>query len=133
MSPPFYYYKGFSKETIKYMLSALTKPLQYKTAIEEYELSHKPREIENLKHKDGFPEVPLILITHSSDFSIKETMNFGGASRELAEKVERIWQDLMKEYLTFTKKSTTIQAKYSSHYIHLTEFELVKDALAAIG
>ncbi len=133
MSPPFYYYSGFSKEALKYMLSALTKPSQYKNAIDEYELSHNPEEIESLKYKEGFPEVPLVLITHSSEFSIKETMDFGGASREVAEKVEKVWQDLMKEYLAFSQNSTYILAKNSSHYVHLTEFELVEQALKLIG
>lgn len=133
MSPPFYYYKDFSKEALEYMLSALTKPLQYKSAINEYELAHHPNEIESLKNKDGFPEVPLILITHSSELSMKETMDFGGASREVAEKVEKLWQDLMKEYLTFSPNSTFIQARNSSHYVHLTEFELIEKALTIIG
>lgn len=133
MSPPFYYHNGFSKETLEYMLSALTKASQYKNAIYEYELSHKPDEVESLKYKNGFPEIPLILITHSSEFSINETMEFGGASREVAEKVEKVWQDMMKEYLTFSQNSTYIQAKNSSHYVHLTEFELIEKGLALIG
>ena len=129
MAPPFYYYNGFSKEALNYMLSSLTKPSQYKNAIEEYELSHKHEEIEFLKYKDGFPQVTLFLITHSSEFSIREIMDFGQASRETAEKVENLWQHLMKEYLTFTENSVYIQAKNSSHYIHLTEFELIEKAL----
>lgn len=132
MSPPFYYYKGFSRDAVMYILSALTKAKQYKTALEEYELSHRPEETECLKKKEGFPDVPIVLITHASDFVMKETIYFGGASEELAQKVENIWQDLMKEYLSFSSNSRHIQAKDSGHFLHLTEFSLVEEALAFI-
>lgn len=48
---------------------------------------------------------------HSSDFCIKETMEFGGATREVVEKVENIWQDIMKEYLLFSSKTKFLQAR----------------------
>jgi hypothetical protein len=56
-------------------------------------------------------------------------MKYGNNSREFATKVENIWQDIMKEYLNFSNKSIWIQAKNSSHYIHLTEQQLLTKGL----
>jgi hypothetical protein len=132
-SPPFYYYKDFSKEATDYILSSLTKPHHYKTAMMEYEISHLEDKITHLKTKDGFPDIPLILITHTSEIMIEEIMHFGGSDRATAEKVENVWQDLMREYLTLSSKSKYVQAKNSGHYIHLTEFPVLEQALAEVA
>ncbi len=128
-SPPFYYYKNFSQEASNYILSSLTKNKQYQTAIAEYTLSHAEEEIKALKTPEGFPEVPLTLLTHHSKTAIDEIMYFGQTTLEVAEKVEAIWQNLMKECLAFSPRSRFIQAQKSSHYIHLTETEILETAL----
>lgn len=58
-------------------------------------------------------------------FAIEESIKFGGNSKEFASKIDQMWQDIMKEYLSFSSKSTYIQAEHSGHYIHLTEPELI--------
>lgn len=128
-APPFYYYNDFSKEATKYILTSLTTSKQYRTAIEEYLVSHQNEEIKDLKVKGDFPDIPLILITHNSKIVVDEIMYYGGTTKEEAEKVEMIWQNLMKECLEFSSKSRYIQAQRSSHYIHLTEFEIIESAL----
>lgn len=128
-APPFYYYHDFSKDATKYILNSLTASKQYKTAIEEYIVSHQEEEIKDLKVKGDFPDIPLTLITHSSKIEVDEIIYYGGATKEEAEIVEMIWQNLMKEYLGFSSKSKYIQAQRSSHYIHLTEFEIIESAL----
>lgn len=127
-APPFYYYH-FEPDTKNYILNSLTKASTYETAIEEYQLAHEEQYLTELKTKGNFPDIPLILITHTSDLAVKETMEFGGAAKETAKKAESIWQDMMKKYLTFSLKSEFIQAKNSSHYIHLSEPELIESAL----
>lgn len=126
-APPFYYYHGFTKEEEKYILSSLVKPSVYDTAMQEYELSHNEDIIRDYKSKNGFPDIEIVLITHSSDFCIKETIEFGGTTREVAEKVENIWQNIMKEYLSFSSKTKFLQARESGHYIHLMCPDLVID------
>lgn len=128
-APPFYYYKEFSCEETDYILSALTKPKFYQTAMEEYRLAHHDSYVSELKDQKGFPDIPLYLITHTSEIAIKETMDFGGMDEVGAKKVEEIWQTIMKEYLTFSNQSTFVQAKHSSHYIHLTEGDLVSQLI----
>jgi pimeloyl-ACP methyl ester carboxylesterase len=124
-APPFYYYDNFSEEAGKDILNAVTNPIHCLTAWKEYVEAHKNSNIEHLKEKGDFPDIPLVLITHSSHTAIDENMKFGNNSREFAEKVEEIWQNLMKEYLTFSSNSIWLQARNSSHFIHLTESQLL--------
>lgn len=131
-APPFYYYKGFSPEASAYILNALTKPSLYDTAMTEYAEAHKPENLIGLAEKGDFPDIPLVLITHSSPLAVKEAMEFGTGSLELAEKVEALWQELMKEYLAFSPRSQYIAAEKSTHFIHLTQPELITRALGLI-
>jgi pimeloyl-ACP methyl ester carboxylesterase len=126
---PFYYYDNFVEEAKEYILYCLTKAKHYRTALEEYRISHLYSEIDHLKSKEGFPDIPITLITHSSNIYIEEIMKYGRSSREIAEKVEKIWQEIMKEYLNFSNNTKWIEAKKSSHFMHLTEPELVKDSI----
>lgn len=129
-APPFYYYDKFSKEAKDYILNSFTKPDIYAAAMDEYRLAHDENYIHILKNKEKFSlSLPLVLVTHTSEFSIEEIMEFGQASRDLAEKVEAIWQSVMMEYLSFSNCTTHIRAKNSGHYMHLTEPELISDAI----
>ena len=127
-APPFYYY-SFSKEAAEYILKVISKPDIYAAALEEYRLSHDESVLAPLKAKAGFPDIPIALITHTSDFSVKEIMEFGRTDAVFAQKVEDLWQSLMKEYLAFSGTTKYIQAQNSGHYIHLTEPNLISDAL----
>ncbi len=128
-APPFYYYKDFSKDASDYILLAITQSAIYTSALEEYRLAHEEEIVEPLKEKLDFPDIPLVLITHTSEFSIKEIVKFGRTSVDFATRVEDLWQSLMKEYLIFSNKSKYIQAQNSGHYIHLTEPNLIHDGL----
>ncbi|MDD3921691.1 MAG: alpha/beta hydrolase, partial [Eubacteriales bacterium] len=120
-APPFFYYNGFSKDASDNILSSLAKPNFTASAIQEYRLAHEAQYTASLAEADTFPDLPLVLITHASAFSIEETMRFGQTDRAFAEKVENLWQSLMQEYLAFGSKTHFLQAKNSGHYIHLTE------------
>ena len=127
-APPFYYY-NFSKDAADYILSSITEPELYTSALEEYKLAHDEGVIAPLKEKSGFPDIPIALITHTSAFSVKEIMEFGQTDIQFAQKVEDFWQSLMKEYLSFSSKTKYIQAKNSGHFIHLSEPDLIDVAL----
>ena len=128
-APPFYYYDQFTPEAKKYILDELTKVELHDAALEEYRLAHEEKEICQLKERGNFPQIPIVLITHGSEFEIKEIMEFGQTTKEFAEKVEELWQSLMQEYLTFSEKSILLRADNSGHYIHLTDFEVIMKAL----
>lgn len=78
--------------------------------------------------KEDYPDIPIVLITHSSEEAIKENMEFGRNERSFATRVEELWQDIMKDYMDYSKNVTWIQAKKSTHYIHLIEPEIVISA-----
>lgn len=124
-APPFYYFQDFPQKAENVILNSYTNITHLDTAYREYVLAHDKKEIQALEKKEGFPDIPLTLITHDSEFAIRESMQFGNNPREFAEAVENMWQDIMKEYLTFSKKSKYIQAKSSGHYIHLSDRETV--------
>jgi len=128
-APPFYYYDQFTPEAKKYILDELTKVELHDAALEEYRLAHEEKEICQLKERGNFPQIPIVLITHGSEFEIKEIMEFGQTTKEFAEKVEELWQSLMQEYLTFSEKSILLRAHNSGHYIHLSDFEVLIKAL----
>lgn len=124
-APPFYYYDGFSRKETGEILSAVSRPQTYLTALEEYEEAHDPDHLSGYLDRTTFPEIPVVLITHNSEIACWEIQEFGGASKVQAEKIETLWQKLMQSYLTCASNGKLVQAKHSSHYIHLTEPELV--------
>jgi pimeloyl-ACP methyl ester carboxylesterase len=124
-APPFYYYKDFTQDETDYILECLTRKKVYHTALKEYEMSHARENLECLRTKGDFPDIPLYLITHSSKIAVEEIMTFGNADRETAEKVETLWQELMKRYLGLSGQSSYLCAENSSHAIHLTDMELI--------
>ncbi len=128
-APPFYYFDGFSAEASEYILHCLTLPKVYTTALEEYRLAHEEALVGSLQTGEGFPPIPIRLITHASDRAVEEIERFGGLGHAQAQKVETIWQDVMREYLTFSPNAQLFEAKQSSHYIHLTDLELVCKAV----
>ena len=126
-APPFYYFNGFSAEAADYILNCLTQPKVYATALEEYRNSHSEDAISGLKSKNGFPQIPVRLITHSSGLAIKEIEEFGGLRYDEAQKIENIWQNIMQDYLLLSDYSELYEAKNSSHYIHLTDLDLISE------
>lgn len=131
-APPFYYYDGYDTKEVNDILDSADKVTHADTALEEYKKAHERSNTDTLTSKVGFPNIPLVLITHSSTLAIEENMKFGNNTREFAAKVEEMWQNLMKEYLSFSEKSTWISAEKSTHYIHLTEPNLVVNALEKV-
>lgn len=130
-APPIYYYDKFSQDDLDDILGCACNPIHAKTALLEYLEAHQ--NVDNLKGKLNFPDVPLILITHDSEKAIEENMYFGNNSREFATKIEDMWQSIMKEYLTFSTQSEYVNASNSTHYIHLTEPELVANAVETLS
>lgn len=130
-APPFYYH-DFNKEAKANILEGIARVGFSETALEEYQWAHNEEVILALKSKEDFPNVPLVLITHDSEKAICESMLFGHNTRAFAERVEAIWQQVMKEALKLSDRSFYIAAKESTHYIHLSEPNLIEDALSYI-
>lgn len=124
-APPFYYYNGFSRKERQEILSSMGKAQTYQTALEEYAGGHNVRELAGFLNKNEKLPVPVTLLTHNSDISCREIREFGGASEKEAQKIEAVWQEIMKSYLSCTVCGELVRAEHSSHYIHLTDQDLV--------
>ena len=124
-APPFYYYNGFSEAEASEILFGLGKPQTYQTALAEYAAANDRKQLAGLLDKEHKMSIPVILVTHNSDFAEKEIREFGGASEEQARKIETVWQEIMGVYLSCCENGEWIRAEHSSHYIHLTAPELI--------
>ncbi len=127
-APPFYY-ASFSEEQKEDILNSLVNLTHLHTCREEYRLAHDEEALRNMVSKDDYPDIPIILITHSSEEAIKENMEFGRNSRPFAVRIEQLWQEIMKDYLGYSEIARWIQAKKSTHYIHLTEPEIIIESV----
>lgn len=129
--PPFYYYE-FSGTAKEYLLKALLRKNTYKTALAEYESAHNGNDTKDITEaikNSSLKNIPVKLITHSSDIYIKELMHYINSDKQTAEKIEYLWQDIMKRYLGLSGEIEYIEAPNSGHYIHLTDFEILKNAI----
>lgn len=124
-APPFYYDSSFSQEETAYILDAVSRARTYETALAEYAAAHEPQNLEGMMEVSGFPPVPLALVTHDSGIEEREICAFGGTSEGEARKIEALWQTLMQGCLGLSPQSRWVRAPHSSHYIHLTDRDLV--------
>ncbi len=127
-SPPFYYHI-FTTDADNYIQKSLMQSKQYSTAIEEYRLSHDETQLAYFRGFHQQVSTKFILITHSSSKLIEEYVSIWGVDKDLAVKVENIWQKLMEAMITFSKISEKLTAPNSGHYIHLTDPEIVRNAI----
>ena len=127
-APPFYY-AGFSEKQKEDILNSLVNITHLNTCREEYRLAHDDEALRNMVSKDKYPDIPIILVTHSSKEAILENMEFGRNSRSFAVRIEQLWQEIMKVYLDYSERAIWMQAKKSTHYIHLTEPELIIESV----
>lgn len=126
-APPFYYAE-FTEEQREDILQSLVNITSLDTCREEYRLAHDETILNRMVSKEDYPDIPIVLITHSSEAAIKENMEFGRNDRSFAVRIEELWQDIMKDYMDYSKNTTWIQADRSTHYIHLTEPEIIISA-----
>ena len=59
-------------------------------------------------------------------------MEYGGAEKATAIKIDNLWVSLMKEYLRFSEKAVYRQAQKSGHFIHLSDPDAIWEALLSI-
>lgn len=127
--PPFKYYT-FQPEAKSYLLSALCSKSTYATSIAEYlsaQNQDNTRDIVKAIEDTALGSLPVRAITHSGEVLIREY--YTQRQLEKAQKIEDIWQEIMKRYLCLSNNATHQIAPNSGHYIHLTDTEVVKKAV----
>ncbi len=124
-SPPFYYYKSMPPEHLEAIWQHLLNPHLATTALDEYRQMHLPQNNVPLLSSEGFPPVPLKIIYHTPQVIVDETMKYGGLSSDQAWQMEKLWESLIREYMTLSPRSAWITTTHASHFIHTDEPELV--------
>lgn len=130
-SPPFCYCE-FSDEVKAYLLKALCKKSTYKTALAEYRFAHKEeytKDIVGAMKNAALQDIPITLLTHSSEFYIKELEYYANLDQQTARKVEFLWQEIMKRCLLLSRHTEHITAPNSGHYIQLTDYDLIRKSI----
>jgi pimeloyl-ACP methyl ester carboxylesterase len=136
-SPPFYYYKDLPPEHSEVIWQHLLNPHLAAAALEEYRQMHVPQNNAPLLNADGFPPVPLKIICHTPQVIVDEIVKYGGLSGDQAWQVEKLWESLIREYLTLSPHSEWIATTHASHFIHTDEpglvLNIVQKLLTEIG
>lgn len=133
-APPFCYYRYMPSDRITILWQHLLLPKLYSTALQEYRIARSDRQVELLAAAGQFPPVPVRVLYHSPKVIVDEIVQFGRLRREEAEKVEELWEELVREYLILSPKSRWIEAEGSGHLIHLQSPDLVvRTVLDLIG
>ncbi len=128
-APPFYYYRGMPPEYIEVIWQHLLNRHLATTALDEYHQMHLPQNNAPLLSPIGFPPIPLKVIYHTPQVIIDETMKYGGLSSEQAWQMEKLWESLIREYLTLSPRSEWISTTHASHFVHTDQPELVLEVV----
>ena len=127
-SPPFYYYKNLKPEVIEIIWRHHLRPELYSTSLAEYEAVHQPVNGKQLLELE-FPQIPVTVLYHSAAIIIEEIVKYGGLSRDEAQQVESLWENLTRSYLELAANSQWMIAERSGHFIPLDQPELVVSAV----
>jgi pimeloyl-ACP methyl ester carboxylesterase len=127
---PFLYRNDYNRDAIKEILHHCTRNKTYKTALDEhYQAQQRDAVVRNLGSRP-FPEIPVSILYHNPDAMIREIMASGGLPRLSAEKIEMIWNSVVREeYLRLSPHREFLVTPKSGHYIHLTDTGLLVQSL----
>lgn len=125
-SPPFFYYRGVTPSAFEAVWQHLNRPGLVTTVAAEYALAHDPTINAPLKAAGSFPPVPLRVLFHERAVLVDEIIRYGGLAQADAERVDQVWEELVREYLTLSPDAQWIPAR-GSHFLHMGD----PDALIA--
>ena len=112
-------------ETLNILWHHMLLPENPRTGFAEYLQLQRPVSNVMLKTAEGFPRVPLRVITHSSEKMIDQIARNGGLSADDARLVESLWQELIRAQTQLSPDSRLVVAENSGHNVHLDQPELV--------
>jgi len=112
-------------ETLNILWHHMLLPENPRTGLAEYLQLQRPVSNVILRTADGFPRVPLRVITHSSETMTDQIVHYGGLSADDARRVESLWQELIRGQTELAPDSQLVVAARSGHNVHLDEPELV--------
>ena len=114
-----------SPEALKACWYNFLAPKTSQAALNEYVQARDPRNVVDLKNSGNLPPVPLRVLVHNSEMMRDVIMRRGDLSRDDADKVENLWQELMRAYSSLAAQGKLVQTMSSSYLIHLTQPDIV--------
>jgi pimeloyl-ACP methyl ester carboxylesterase len=124
-TPAYAFLRSVPREVFRAYWNNVLAPKTYQAALNEYAQLHDPRNNVDLKNSGDFPSVPLRVLVHNSQKMRDDIMRHGDLSRDEAEQVERLWQELMRAYGALSPLSKIIEADTGSHHMHLVQPEVI--------
>ena len=124
-SPGLVAYRSLPPQAFRAFWNNLLTPKTPQSALNEYIQAHDPRNMVDLKTSGSFPAVPLRVLVHNADKMRDAIVRLGDLSRDEADKVENLWQELMRAHGTLSPQGKIVVAETGSHFIHLTQPDLV--------
>ena len=124
-SPQLAPYRSLPPTAFRAFWNNLLTPKTPQTALNEYVQAHDPRNMVDLKNSGSFPAVPLRVLVHQADKMRDTIVRFGDLSRDEADKVENLWQELMRAHGALSPQGKIVVAETGSHAMHLTQPDIV--------
>ncbi len=124
-SPRFEPFRTLRRDAFRAFWNNLLTPKTPQTALNEYIQAHDPRNMVDLKNSGSFPAVPLRVLVHNSIAMRDTIVRIADLSRDEADKVENLWQELMRAYGGLSPRGRIVEAETGSHFIHLTQPDMV--------
>jgi pimeloyl-ACP methyl ester carboxylesterase len=118
-------YRSMHRNAFRAFWNNFLTPRSSQTALNEYIQSHDPRNAVDLKNSGSFPAVPLRVLVHNSEIMRDAIVRFGDLSREEADKVENLWQELMRAHAALSPLGKVVVSETGNHLIHLTQPDIV--------
>jgi pimeloyl-ACP methyl ester carboxylesterase len=124
-SPQIAPYRILPPKAFRAFWNNFLSPRNPQTSLNEFVQAHDPRNMVDLKNSGEFPPVPLRVLVHDRNIMRDAIVRHGDLSRDDADKVENLWQELMRAYGSLSTQSKIIAAETGSHLIHLTQPDVV--------
>jgi len=119
--PPFRYCSNHSPEALQAMWHHLGRARAYETALAEYEELEYRTYPASLDAIGPFPPVPLTVLVHDPDVMIELFMRLGRLARVDAERVEGLWNELLRDHVTLSPLGRSETVADTGHMIHLEQ------------
>lgn len=129
--PPLIYYE-FENEAKRHIQSHKLRLRSYLVARKEQRCFYDCIPFIADNEQKPFPEIPLKILYHSPAFMINEMMHYGPLTKYQATEIEQHWLDMTSKAIELSALSSFTVARFSGNYMHLTEQNLIIDAVNSL-
>ncbi|MFA5858130.1 MAG: alpha/beta hydrolase, partial [Elusimicrobiota bacterium] len=123
-APMFAGYKKLGKNVYPVIYENMVREESYPAMLSEYVSAMDDTQLGLVREKSRFPDIPVVVVYHSPERVVDETVRWAKLTKEDAQKVETLREKLTREYLESGKnknKPEWVVMSNSGHYMHLDE------------